>query len=72
MKAPAAALDERTVKDLAAYYAAQEPQAPEVRKPLTLAEWAERCDRCHGVNGNSTEPLMPALAAQRADWLEQC
>jgi cytochrome c553 len=22
------------------------------------------------VNGNSTDPLVPALAAQRADWLE--
>ena len=70
MKAPAAALDERAVQDLAAFYAAQEPQAPEVRKPLSLAEWAQRCDRCHGPNGNSIEPLMPALAAQRADWLE--
>jgi cytochrome c553 len=70
MKAPAAALDERAVKDMAAYYAAQEPQAPDVRKPLTLAEWTQRCDRCHGPNGNSIEPLMPALAAQRAEWLE--
>ena len=70
MKAPAAALDERAVKDLAAFYAAQEPQAPDVRKPLTLGEWTQRCDRCHGPNGNSIEPLMPALAAQRTDWLE--
>ena len=70
MKAPAAALDERAVKDLAAFYAAQEPQAPEVRKPLSLAEWVQRCDRCHGPSGNSIEPVMPALAAQRADWLE--
>jgi cytochrome c553 len=70
MKAPAAALDERAAKDLASFYASLEPQAPEVRKPLTLAEWTQRCDRCHGPNGNSIEPLMPALAAQRADWLE--
>lgn len=70
MKAPAAALDERALKDLAAFYAAQEPQAPEVRKPLSLAEWTQRCDRCHGANGNSIEPLIPAIAAQRADWLE--
>jgi cytochrome c553 len=71
MKGPVADLDERTTKDIAAYYAAQQPQAVSVRRPLTLAEWTERCDRCHGVNGNSTEPLMPRLAAQRADWLEQ-
>ena len=70
MKSLAAALDERAVADLAAYYAAQEPVAPQVRKPLSLSEWTERCERCHGANGNSTDPLIPALAAQRADWLE--
>jgi cytochrome c553 len=71
MKGPVADLDERAIRDIAAYYAAQQPQALNVRRPLTLAEWAERCDRCHGVNGNSTDPLMPRLAAQRVDWLEQ-
>lgn len=71
MKGPAADLDERVIKDIAAFYAAQQPQAVNVRRPLTLAQWTERCDRCHGANGNSTDPLMPALAAQRADWLEQ-
>ena len=29
------------------------------------------CDRCHGVNGNSTDPRLPALAAQRVDSLEK-
>jgi cytochrome c553 len=70
MKAPAAALEPLAIKDLAAFYAAQTPQAPKVQRPLTLAELTARCDRCHGVNGNSSEPLVPALAAQRADWLE--
>ena len=70
MKGIAGALDERAMRDLAAYYAAQTPQPPNVRKPLTTAEWVERCDRCHGTNGNSIEPSVPALAAQRADWLE--
>jgi cytochrome c553 len=69
MKGPAAALDERGIKDLAAFYAGQQPQPPKVRKPLTTAEWAARCDRCHGVNGNSTDPRSPALAAQRVDYL---
>lgn len=71
MKGPVAALDDKTMKDIAAYYAAQQPQALNIRRPLTLGEWVERCDRCHGPNGNSTDPLMPRLAAQRADWLEQ-
>jgi cytochrome c553 len=70
MKGAASALDEKTNRNIAAYYASQQPQAPNVRKPLTTAEWVERCDRCHGVNGNSTHPMMPSLAAQRADWLQ--
>jgi len=71
MKAMVAALDDKAIRDLAAFYAAQQPQAPRVRKPLSLAELTERCDRCHGVNGNSIDPMVPAIAAQRADWLEQ-
>lgn len=71
MTGAVAKLSETAIRDMAAYYASQQPQAPKVRKPLSLAEWAERCDRCHGINGNSTDPLMPAIAAQRVDWLEQ-
>lgn len=69
MKGLAASLDDRASKDLAAFYASQPPQPPKVSKPLTTAEWAARCDRCHGVNGNSTDPRAPALAAQRVDYL---
>ena len=69
MKGPAAGLDERVARDLAAFYAAQQPRPPKVRKPFTIAEWAERCDRCHGVNGNSIDPRLPALAGQRVDYL---
>jgi cytochrome c553 len=71
MKGLAAALDDRVIRDLAAFYASQQPQPPKVRKPLTTAELAERCDRCHGVNGNSTDPRLPAIAAQRVDYLER-
>jgi cytochrome c553 len=71
MKALSAGLDETAIKNLAAFYAGLQPQAPNVRKPLTAAEWAERCDRCHGVDGNSTDPLIPALAGQRQEYLER-
>jgi cytochrome c553 len=71
MKGLAATLDEAAAKNLAAFYANQQPQSTNVRKPLTTAEWAQRCDRCHGVNGNSTDPRLPALAAQRMDYLEK-
>jgi cytochrome c553 len=70
MKGIAGALDDKAMRDLAAYYASQAPQPVAVKKPASLAEWTARCDRCHGVNGNSIDPLIPALAAQRADWLE--
>ena len=56
---------------MAAWYAAQQPQPPKIRKPLTSAEWAQRCDRCHGTGGNSTDPRMPALAGQRVDYLQK-
>ncbi len=71
MKAPVASLNDRTIRDMAAYYAARQPQPTKVRRPLTLAELAERCDRCHGINGNSTDPRSHMLAAQRADYLEK-
>jgi cytochrome c553 len=71
MKGQVASLDDNAIRDIAAHYAHQQPQAPNVRKPLTTAEWAQRCDRCHGVNGNSIEPRLPALAGQRADYLEK-
>jgi cytochrome c553 len=71
MKALAEPLDDNAMKNLAAFYAAQEPRPLNVRKPLTTAEWAQRCDRCHGINGNSTDPRIPGLAAQRADYMEK-
>ena len=71
MQGLAAALDSDTMQNLAAFYAMQQPQPANVRKPLTAAEWAQRCDRCHGINGNSTDPHSPALAAQRLDYLDK-
>jgi cytochrome c553 len=71
MKNAVATLKEGTMKDLAAFYAAQQPQPPKVTRPLSTAAWVERCDRCHGVNGNSADPRTPALAAQRADYLDK-
>jgi len=71
MKGPAAALDDNAIKNLSAFYASLEPQQPNVRKPLTTEEWTQRCDRCHGLNGNSADPRLPALAAQRLDYLKK-
>ncbi len=64
-----AGLSETQVKDLAAFYAGQEPKQRQVRTPLTTRQWLERCERCHGVNGNSTDPRFPALAGQKEEYL---
>jgi cytochrome c553 len=71
MKGPATAVGESGLADLGAYYTGLPPQAPKVSKTLDTGAWAERCDRCHGVNGNSADPRVPALAAQRADYLQR-
>ncbi len=70
MKGLAAALDGNAIENLPAFYASLQPKQPAVRKPLTTEEWTQRCNRCHGMNGNSTDPRLPALAAQRRDYLE--
>jgi cytochrome c553 len=62
-------LSEADVQNLAAYYAAQEPVRRSVRTPLTTNEWVNRCERCHGLDGNSTDPRFPMLAGQERAYL---
>jgi cytochrome c553 len=64
-------LDDVEMTNFAAYYAAQVPKAFGVARPLSPEAWAEKCDRCHGANGNSIRPDVPALAGQRQDYLEK-
>jgi cytochrome c553 len=69
MRAQVATLRDQDVKDLAAFYAGKEPKALPVRKPLTVTEWTEKCSRCHGANGNSTDSRFPVLAGQDEAYL---
>jgi cytochrome c553 len=64
-------LSDDELKAFAVYYAGLAPKPLGIPKPLSPDEWAEKCDRCHGVNGNSVRPEVPALAAQRADYLDK-
>lgn len=64
-------LSESDINDLATFYATQEPVRRDVRTPFTTAEWIERCERCHGINGNSTDPRFPMLAGQSEDYLKK-
>lgn len=70
MKGPAASVSDSAARDMAAYYAGLVPQQPKVERILSTSDWVQRCDRCHGGRGNSTDPRMPAIAAQRRDYLE--
>jgi cytochrome c553 len=62
-------LSDADVQNLAAFYAGQEPVRRNVRTPLTTAEWITRCERCHGIEGNSTDPRFPMLAGQERVYL---
>jgi len=63
------ALSEQDMLDLATYYAAQEPRRRDVRMPLKSTEWITRCERCHGIDGNSSDPRYPMLAGQDETYL---
>ena len=67
----AGSLSEQQTADLAAFYTSQEPQRRQVRRPFTVAEWIDRCQRCHGLGGNSTDPRFPMLAGQEASYLRK-
>ena len=62
-------LGEADVNNLATFYASQEPVRRNVRTPLTTTEWIDRCERCHGIDGNSTDPRFPMLAGQDPIYL---
>lgn len=70
MMGVASPLDDAAMKNIAAYYAAFEPEPVKVTRPLSPDEWAQKCNHCHGLNGNSTQVNVPALAGQRMDYLE--
>ncbi len=63
-------ISDTEIKDLATYYAAQEPVRRNIRVPFTSAEWMARCERCHGLDGNSSDPRFPMLAGQDATYLK--
>ena len=38
--------------------------------PLKSTEWITRCERCHGIDGNSSDPRFPMLAGQNETYLK--
>jgi len=64
-------LSDEDISNLATFYAAQEPVKRNVRMPLKTTEWIARCERCHGADGNSTDPRFPMLAGQNETYLRK-
>ena len=62
-------LSEQEIANLATYYATQQPLKRNVRAPLKSTEWITRCERCHGVGGNSSDARFPMLAGQDENYL---
>jgi cytochrome c553 len=71
MAAKVKKLSDDELKAFAVYYAGLDPKPLGIPRPLSPDEWAEKCDRCHGVDGSSVRPEVPALAGQRANYLEK-
>lgn len=70
MKDAVAALTDQQILDMAAYYALQTPQKPDVRLPEEPQYIVEKkCSRCHGERGHSTQPGIPRLAGQVEPYL---
>lgn len=64
------ALSEQELKDIASYFEAQQAVKPvtfSLDDPAKLVE--ERCSRCHGDRGYSTEPGTPRLAGQLESYI---
>jgi cytochrome c553 len=66
----AAGMTNADADDLAAYYASR-PCVPEkLDKGEPAAAVAKNCAECHGAFGRSTNALVPRLAGQHDDYLE--
>lgn len=64
-------LTEDGIQHMAAFYAEQNPVRRGVHAPLTTEAWLSRCERCHGPDGNSTDPRFPMLAGQDRTYLQK-
>ncbi len=69
MQEVVADLKETDIVNMSAFYATKQPKALPIRKPLTTLQWVEKCDRCHGPQGKSTDPRFPILAGQSESYL---
>ncbi|WP_455210042.1 c-type cytochrome [Kaarinaea lacus] len=72
MKSLVSLLSDMDIEKVSLFYAIQEPTAStnsKPGKPEQAEDLASSCNGCHGDNGNSTDPEVPSIAGQDAQYL---
>ena len=69
MKNAVLALDKKAIRKLADYYSTLTPKKSVVRMMEAPEILAQKCDRCHGENGNKPDADKPRIAGQRQAYL---
>lgn len=69
MKASVAGVKAADIDAIAAFYASQEPKAG-AAKVLGAADWAARCDKCHGSKAENPTMVVPVIEGQQVAYLE--
>ena len=69
MRSAVEALTKKKISDIAAFYGSQSPKIPSIVQPQSVTQIAEKCDRCHGINGNSQDRFIPSISGQRESYL---
>jgi len=78
MQAPVRKLSDKTITNIAAYYARQAPRSPLMEEAATARAFspvddgrkiATSCNACHGNDGNSTTPGTPSLTGLNVKYL---
>ena len=70
MAGPAKGLKPDEIVNVAAYFASLKAAKPDTMLPVSPQfSIVQKCNRCHGENGRSTEPGTPSLAGQSEAYL---
>lgn len=69
MKTMLAGAKDKDLEHIAAFYSVQTPAKAVIGKPTAGAQWAERCDKCHGPAATDSGMVAPHLEGQPVGYL---
>lgn len=69
MKTMLAGVKDKDLEHIAAFYSVQSPAKAVIGKPTAGAQWAERCDKCHGPAAEDNTMAAPHLEGQPVGYL---